>query len=118
MNNTTFVVLTIGLLSILTSPLVMTEANASTQGNSSNPGQVEPGPAYIIFDAVNHINKGQEALQNGDTEGANNHLELAKESLKHFHFGPGPSDQAKQGLQIWKIPHVDSLQGNQSKSGQ
>jgi hypothetical protein len=32
-------------------------------------------------DAIEHINQAQTALHNGDTEGANNHLELAKKSL-------------------------------------
>jgi len=92
MNYVLFVGVVIGLLAIVTVPPVMTAAvNASIQGNSSDsssngtndPSVIQPGQAYVIFDqATRHINKAQSALQNGDTESANNHLELAKQSLQ------------------------------------
>ena len=64
----------IGLLAIVTVPPIMTTAVNAT---------IQPGQAYIIFDdATEHINQAQAALQNGDIEGANNHLELAKQSLQ------------------------------------
>lgn len=79
MNDTTFVVLTIGLLSILTVPSVMTEANASLQNNDTGPSNF--GPCLGCVGAIEHINNAQSALQNGDIEGANNHLELAKDDI-------------------------------------
>jgi hypothetical protein len=53
-------------------PSVMTGTNASIEH------QPDLGPHVII----EHINQAQAALQNGDIEGANNHLELAKQSLQ------------------------------------
>lgn len=74
MNDTLFVGLVIGLLSVMAAiPFVLIEANASPNG------PVQIGPYY---EAVGHINQAQSALQNGDTEGANNHLELAKQGLQ------------------------------------
>lgn len=32
-------------------------------------------------EAINHINEAQSAMQNGDTEGAQRHLDLAKQAL-------------------------------------
>lgn len=34
-----------------------------------------------FFQGIEHINQAQAALQNGDIEGAQRHLDLAKESL-------------------------------------
>jgi hypothetical protein len=42
-----------------------------SSGSSSNPNQ----------EAADHINEAQSALQNGDTEGAQRHLDLAKQAL-------------------------------------
>lgn len=74
MNNSVLVVLTIGLLSMMTAPFFVTAVNASP-----DVGPVQIGP--YTDQAVEHINQAQAALQNGDTQGANNHLELAKQSL-------------------------------------
>ncbi|MGH9987163.1 MAG: hypothetical protein ACRD8W_24720 [Nitrososphaeraceae archaeon] len=98
----------IGLLAVMITSSVMTAANASIENNTSDPnsngtndpGVIEPGQAYIIFDqATRHINEAQAAMQNGDTEGANNHLELAKQSLgqavpyEQDPLGPGRTDE-------------------------
>jgi hypothetical protein len=45
--------------------------SSSSSGTSSNANQ----------QAINHINQAQSALQNGDTAGAQSHLDLAKQSL-------------------------------------
>lgn len=73
-----------GFLAVLVISLVTSLSFASPQGNNSDPGQGIIVPNYsgpdipVVFD---HITRAQESLQNGDTEGANNHLELAKQSL-------------------------------------
>ncbi|HZA68338.1 MAG TPA: hypothetical protein VE548_01460 [Nitrososphaeraceae archaeon] len=79
MSKSIFLGLTIGLLVVMAIPSVMTDINASYQNNdsdSSSNGTNDSGGA------IEHINQAQTALQNGDTEGANNHLELAKQSLQ------------------------------------
>jgi hypothetical protein len=45
--------------------------SSSSSGTSSNANQ----------QAINHINQAQSALQNGDTAGAQSHLDSAKQSL-------------------------------------
>ncbi|MGH9988076.1 MAG: hypothetical protein ACRD8W_29410 [Nitrososphaeraceae archaeon] len=71
-----FMGLVVGLL-----PVTMNVLSAVTISYASpENGPVQIGPYYK--QAVEHINSAQEALQNGDTEGANNHLELAKQSLQ------------------------------------
>ena len=45
--------------------------------HKDNPTQVPINPE----EAVNHIDEAQSALQNGDTEGAQRHLDLAKQAL-------------------------------------
>jgi hypothetical protein len=45
--------------------------SSGSGGSSSNPNQ----------EAINHINQAQSALQNGDTEGAQQYLDLAKKAL-------------------------------------
>ena len=47
--------------------------NSSSSGASSNSNQ----------QAIDHINQAQSAMQNGDTEGAQGHLDLAKQALGH-----------------------------------
>ena len=86
--------ISVGLLAVMAIPLVMTEVNAS--GSIIAPNYTGQD---IEQQAVEHINQAQAALQNGDIEGANNHLELAKQSLQgnqsnqdQFHFGPNPGD--------------------------
>lgn len=78
--------LAIGLLvatAILSQTMV---SNASIQNDSSVSNENSLGTPYIpgeFYDAtLEHINNAQAALQNGDTESANNHLELAKQSLQ------------------------------------
>ncbi|MGH9986546.1 MAG: hypothetical protein ACRD8W_21600 [Nitrososphaeraceae archaeon] len=77
MNNSLLMGIVIGLLAIVTVPLVMTTANASILPRGSS-GHFPVNPNSTIV----HINEAQSALQNGDTESANNHLELAKQSLQ------------------------------------
>ena len=38
--------------------------------------------------AIDHINQAQSALQNGDTEGAKGHLDLAKQALGCSYWDP------------------------------
>ncbi|MGH9986545.1 MAG: hypothetical protein ACRD8W_21595 [Nitrososphaeraceae archaeon] len=71
MKNKIFFVLVVGFSAVLVIPLITNVSFASPQGNSFDPSG-----------AIGHINEAQAALQNGDTEGANNHLELAKQSLE------------------------------------
>jgi hypothetical protein len=74
-------------LSIITVSYASIESNTSP--NSEETGPVIPSgssthfpvPPDSIKAGLEHINNAQEAMQNGDTEGANNHLEMAKESL-------------------------------------
>lgn len=78
MNYVLFVGVVIGLLAIVAVPPVMTAAvNASILPSGSS-GHFPVNPNSTIV----HINEAQSALQNGDTESANNHLELAKQSLQ------------------------------------
>jgi hypothetical protein len=46
-------------------------AGSSSSGASSNPNQ----------QAIDHINQAQSSLQNGDTEGAQRNMDLAKNAL-------------------------------------
>jgi hypothetical protein len=50
--------------------------SASFQGGS--PGS---NASNLNQEVIDHINQAQSALQNGDTEGANGHLDLAKQAL-------------------------------------
>ena len=59
----------VGLLASLASPMLTTSVEGSAA--ASNPNQ----------EAIDHINQAQSALDNGDTEGAKGHLDLAKKSL-------------------------------------
>lgn len=70
-----FMVLTIGLLAVVmvAVPSVTTGSYASTSGWNW---------VDTVNTGVEHINQAQAALQNGDIEGANKHLELAKQSLQ------------------------------------
>lgn len=79
MNNTIFVGVVIGLFAIMVAPLVMTEVNASIVGHVYNTNPTKFVNPNIV---IGHINEAQSAMQNGDTEAANNHLELAKQSLQ------------------------------------
>jgi hypothetical protein len=59
---------TVGLLALPSSQMV----SASYEGsNASNSNQ----------EAIDHINQAQSALQNGDTEGAQMHMDSAKQAL-------------------------------------
>ncbi|MGH9988482.1 MAG: hypothetical protein ACRD8W_31490, partial [Nitrososphaeraceae archaeon] len=66
--------------------------NNSSGSNESSPGRAVPDEQGFIgsgdpnhFNAgLEHINQAQSALQNGDTEGAINHLELAKQSFQTY----------------------------------
>lgn len=68
----------LGISSMMILTTVITVAYAST-------GPVQTGP--YTKQAVDHINKAQIALQNGETEGANKHLELAKQTLEEYNRG-------------------------------
>ena len=54
--------------------LVMVSASPQT-------GSPESDASNSSQQAVNHINQAQSALQNGDTAGAQSHLDLAKQAL-------------------------------------
>ena len=59
----------VGILASVASPMLITSVEGSAA--ASNPNQ----------EAIDHINQAQSALDNGDTEGARGHLDLAKKSL-------------------------------------
>ena len=87
MSNSIVTALAIGILSaVMVLPSVMTASKASIENNSnvSNGFNIPSGSSthFPVGSAIEHINNAQSALQNGDTEGANNHLELAKQSLQ------------------------------------
>jgi hypothetical protein len=61
-----------GLLVSVSSQMLSASIEGRTSGpNASNPNQ----------EAANHINEAKSALQNGDTEGAQRHLDLAHQAL-------------------------------------
>ena len=77
-----------GLLGSTWSHMVLATIEGGTSGSNSsdvmrfkqhkdNPTQTPINPE----EAVDHINDAQSALQNGDTEGAQKHLDLAKQAL-------------------------------------
>jgi hypothetical protein len=76
------------LLTVFAIPYQTLPSNASIENNSSGFDETSIGTPYIpgeFYDVtLGHINSAQQALQNGDTEGANNHLELAKQSLEEY----------------------------------
>ncbi len=91
MSKSIFIGIAIGLLAVIVTPSVMIAANASIEQNSTSADSSGipngssshfPIPPDTIEAALGHINNAQTALQNGDTEGANNHLDLAKQSLE------------------------------------
>jgi len=103
MSKSSFVGVAIGLLAaamIISSiiPVSYASIESNTSANSKESGPVIPSgssthfpvPPDSIKASLEHINNAQEALQNGDTEGANNHLELAKESLSPYHDNNPP----------------------------
>lgn len=51
------------------------------QGAQQNNADVSCEEDPMCGQAIDHINQAQSALQNGDTEGANGHLDLAKQEL-------------------------------------
>lgn len=55
----------------ITDPRCNTENLNSSSSGASNSNQ----------QAIDHINQAQSAMQNGDTEGAQRHLDLAKQAL-------------------------------------
>jgi hypothetical protein len=50
--------------------------SASVEEETSGPNASNPNQ-----EVIDHINDAQSALQNGDTEGAQRHLDAAKEAL-------------------------------------
>ena len=87
MSNSIGTALAMGVFAVvMVIPSVMTVSKASIENNSdvSSNGFILPSGSSTHFpvgSAIEHINQAQAALQNGDTETANNHLELAKQSL-------------------------------------
>ncbi len=83
----------VGMFAVLVSPAAMTISFASIQNDSStdstNDTILPNGSSthFPIGPTLDHINQAQAALQNGDTEGANNHLELAKQTLEEYNRG-------------------------------
>jgi hypothetical protein len=61
-----------GLLVLVSSQML----SASIPGDASGPNASNPNQ-----EAANHINEAKSALQNGDTEGAQRHLDLAHQVL-------------------------------------
>jgi hypothetical protein len=61
-----------GLLVLVSSQML----SASIPGDASGPNASNPNQ-----EAANHINEAKSALQNGDTEGAQRHLDLAHQAL-------------------------------------
>lgn len=87
--------LVIGIFAaVMVIPSVMTVSMASIENNSnvsSNGFNIPSGSSTHFpippdnFNAgLEHINQAQAALQDGDIEGAQNHLELAKESFQRY----------------------------------
>ena len=63
-------------------------SNASNSNQGGSQGSVPPNDADVSCEedpmcgqAINHINQAQSALQNGDTEGAQQHMDLTKKAL-------------------------------------
>ena len=54
----------------------ITDPRCNTDSSSS-------GASDSNQQAIDHINQAQSAMQNGDTEGAQGHLDLAKQALGH-----------------------------------
>jgi hypothetical protein len=62
----------VGLLVSVSSQMLSASSEEGASGsNASNPNQ----------EAIDHINDAQSALQNGDAEGAQRHLDAAKKAL-------------------------------------
>ena len=86
-----FIGIVIGILGSTSSQLVSATVDTVTPGPGSNDSsdimkfkQHKDNPTQIPIgqkEAVNHINEAQTALQNGDIEGAQRHLDLAKQAL-------------------------------------
>ncbi|MGH9988075.1 MAG: hypothetical protein ACRD8W_29405 [Nitrososphaeraceae archaeon] len=93
MSESVFIGVTVGLLAIivtLSHTIMVSDATIEQNSTSANlSGFILPSgqsshfliPPDDVNAALKHINNAQTALQNGDTEGANNHLELAKQSI-------------------------------------
>ncbi|MDN5847663.1 MAG: YfdX family protein [Candidatus Nitrosocosmicus sp.] len=79
---TTFV----GLLTLPSYQMVSASIVGGSNASDSNQGGAEGcNPQWgDCQEAINHINKAQSALQSGDTEGAQTHLDLAKQALCSF----------------------------------
>jgi hypothetical protein len=80
-----FLGIAIGLLSSTWSQMVSatveevtnnTDAIMKFKQHKDNPTAPNPNE-----EAMNHINEAQSALQNGDTQGAQRHMDLAKQAL-------------------------------------
>lgn len=69
-----FVMTAVALL-VSTSPQ-MISAQPIEMGSTSGPNASSPNQ-----EGIDHINQAQSALQNGDTEGAQMHMDLAKKAL-------------------------------------
>lgn len=71
----------VGLLALEPSQMVWAsyvEGPSNPNSNQAGAGGCTPSSCQ---EAVNHINEAHSAMQNGDSEGAQRHLDLAKESL-------------------------------------
>jgi hypothetical protein len=75
-------------ISCETDPEKCVPPNNAEQSQGGSQGSVPPNNADVSCEedpmcgqAIDHINQAQSALQNGDTEGANGHLDLAKQAL-------------------------------------
>ncbi|MDN5866971.1 MAG: YfdX family protein [Candidatus Nitrosocosmicus sp.] len=71
----------VGLLSL--EPSQMVWASIVEGSNTSNSNQERGGGCNEdgCLEAIGHINEAKSSLQNGDTEGAQRHLDLAKQAL-------------------------------------
>ncbi|MGH9987162.1 MAG: hypothetical protein ACRD8W_24715, partial [Nitrososphaeraceae archaeon] len=56
--------------------------------NTENPNSSSSGASNSNQEAIDHINQAQSALQNGDTEGAQMHMDSAKQALVSCDYSP------------------------------
>ncbi len=69
----------VAAIGLLAATMIISSIVTISHASPEN-GPVQIGPYYK--QAIEHINQAHAALQNGDTESANNHLGLAKQSLQ------------------------------------
>jgi hypothetical protein len=65
----------------MTVALLVSTSSSQMISASVEGGTPVPNTSNSNQQAIDHINQAQSALQNGDTEGANGHLDLAKQAL-------------------------------------